>query len=283
MRQEDAAHKVIITAAVTGSGPTRQMHPALPVTPAEIAQAALDCWRAGAAVAHIHVRCPVTGEPSSDLSLFQEVVERVRSASDMLLNLTTSGLHIPGQGDEWIERRLAPLTLRPEIASLDIGSMNLGDRIFINPPGWAETAARRMRQWGVKPEIEIFDVGHLAQARELLKKGLLDEPPLFQLCMGVRGGIPATPENLLFLKGLLPANARWSALGVGRAQLPTAALAVLLGGGVRVGFEDNLYLREGQLARSNAELVETAVNLIHALQQDVASPQETRAILGIPR
>lgn len=271
--------KVIITAALTGSRTTKAHNPAVPYTPEEIAEDAVACWRAGAAVVHIHVRDPQTGAPSMDLALFREVVERIRARCDLILNLTTSGLYL--EGPDALERRLAPVTLRPELCSLDIGSVNFQDRVFLNPPQWGETAARRMRDSGVKPEIEIFDVGHVAQALDLIAQGLVAEPPYFQLCMGVRWGIPATPENLLFLRSQLPAGAQWSVLGVGRAQWPMVALGLLLGGHVRVGFEDNVYLERGVLAASNAQVVEKAVRLARDLGREVASPTEARAILGL--
>ncbi len=274
--------KVIITAAVTGSRPTREMNPAVPYTAAEIADAALACWRAGAAVAHIHVRDPHTGAPSSELALFSEVLDRVRSQSDMIVNLTTSGLNIVATDeDEMIERRLEPVTLRPDICSLDIGSMNFQDRPFVNSPKWVETAARRMLDMGVKPEIELFDVGHVDQARAAIAAGLVAPPPYFQLCMGVRWGIPASPENLIFLQSKLPADCQWSVLGVGRHQLPMITMGVLLGGHVRVGFEDNLFRRKGELAQSNAEMVSMAVDVIQVLQREPATPAEARRILGL--
>ena len=278
--------KVIITAAVTGSTPTRELNPAIPYSPQEIAQSAIECWRAGAAIAHIHVRDPQTGAPELKLELFREAVDRIRSECDVLVNLTTSGLHLSGEGADAanvIEKRLAPVTLRPDICSLDIGSVNIRDRVFLNPPEWAEVAAKRMRAYGVKPEIEVFDTGHLYQAVDLTERGLIDEPPWIQLCMGVKWGIQATPENLLFMKDKLPPGARWSVLGVGRAQLPMITLGILLGGGVRVGFEDNIYLRRGVLVKSNAELVELAVGLVHHLQREVATPGEARDMLRIAR
>jgi 3-keto-5-aminohexanoate cleavage enzyme len=271
--------KLIITAAVTGSRPTREMNPAVPYTPAEIAQAAVDCWQAGAAIAHIHVRDPETGSPDFRIELFQEVMHRVRAECDVMLNLTTSGLFLSGPG--LIEKRLKPVTLRPEICSLDIGSLNFRDRVFENPPDWGRAAAERMRQHGVKPEIEVFDVGHIRQARSLIEEGLIDPPPLFQLCMGVKWGIEATAENLLFLKSKLPPDTRWSVLGVGGAQLPMAALAIVLGGNVRVGFEDNLYLRPGVLAESNAQLVERVVDLARLLEREPATTGEARQLLGL--
>jgi 3-keto-5-aminohexanoate cleavage enzyme len=216
--------KAIITVAVTGSRPTKEMNPAVPYTPEEIAQSAVSSWRAGAAVAHIHVRNPETGEPSSDINLFREVVDRIRAGCDMILNLTTSGLFL--QGEDGLETRLRVLELSPEICSLDIGSMNFRDRAFINPPEWGELAAKRMLEQGVKPEIEVFEVGHVMQAIDLIDKGIIQSPPYFQLCMGVKWGIDATEDSLSFLKNKLPSNATWSVLGVGRHQLPMIELAL---------------------------------------------------------
>ena len=275
--------KVIITAAVTGSAPTKEMSPAVPYSPEEIAQAALDCWRAGAAIAHIHVRDPQTGAPEFRLDLFREVLERIRAECDMVVNLTTSGLYLSGSEAEIIEQRLEPVSLRPEICSLDVGSVNFRDRVFLNSPNWAETAARQMQAAGVKPEIEVFEVGHIDQALDLIKKGLIDETPWFQLCMGIKWGIAAMPENLQFMKSKLPSQARWSVLGVGKQQLPMIALGILLGGNIRVGVEDNLYLSPGVLAQSNAEMVAQPVNLVKQLQREVATPAEAREILGLIR
>uniref|UniRef100_A0A7C1FIQ2 3-keto-5-aminohexanoate cleavage protein n=1 Tax=Caldilinea aerophila TaxID=133453 RepID=A0A7C1FIQ2_9CHLR len=273
-------NKVIVTVAVNGSRPTKAMNPAVPYTPAEIADAAVEAYQAGAAIVHIHVRDPESGAPSSRLELFAETLDRIRSRCDMLVNLTTSGLHVTGQ--DALEQRLATVQLRPDLCSLDIGSLNFRDRLFANPPAFGEEAARRMQAAGVKPEIEVFDIGHIDQALDLIGRGLIEPPPYFQLCMGVKWGIPATPENLLFMRSKLPADAQWSVLGVGAAQWTMVAMGMLLGGHVRVGFEDNLYLRKGVLARSNAELVEQAVRIAHALQREVATPSEARALLKIP-
>lgn len=201
----------------------------------------------------------------------------------MVVNLTTSGLYLSGSEAEIIEQRLEPVSLRPEICSLDVGSVNFRDRVFLNSPNWAETAARQMQAAGVKPEIEVFEVGHIDQALDLIKKGLIDEPPWFQLCMGIKWGIAAMPENLLFMKSKLPSQARWSVLGVGKQQLPMIALGILLGGNIRVGVEDNLYLSPGVLAQSNAEMVAQAVNLVKHLQREVATPADAREILGLIR
>jgi 3-keto-5-aminohexanoate cleavage enzyme len=269
--------KVIITAAITGSRPTKEMNPAVPYTPEEIASSAIACYHAGAAIAHIHVRDPLTGAPSSDLDLFREVVERIRSECDMLLNLTTSGLHIQDE-----DQRLLPVELKPDICSLDIGSVNFQNAAFVNPPDWGIHAAQSMRRAGVKPEIEVFEPGHISQAMDLLEKDLFLDPPLFQLCMGVKWGIEATLENLLFMKGKLPAHAKWSVLGAGSSQLPMITMGILLGGNIRVGFEDSLHVRRGVLAESNAELVSNAVDLVHVLQNEVASVAEARDQLNIP-
>ena len=271
--------KVIITAAVTGSRPTKEMNPAVPYSPEEIAQAAIECGHAGAAIAHIHVRDPQTGAPDYKIEYFQEIMERIRAECDMLINLTTSGYHL--RGPDIIEQRLGPITLQPEICSLDIGSVNFVDGAFVNPPDWGRAAAERMREHGVKPEIELFDVGHLYQALDFIEAGLIEAPPYFQLCMGIKWGIEATPENLLFMQSKLPAEACWSVLGVGRSQFPMITMGVLLGGHIRVGFEDNLYLRKGILAESNAQFVAAAVDLVESLQREVATPAEAREILGI--
>ena len=271
--------KVIITAAVTGSHPTKEMNPAVPYSPAEIAAAAVECCRAGAAIAHIHVREPETGRPAFRLDLFREVVERIREQCDLNINLTTSGFNV--QGDDIIAQRLQPLALKPELCSLDIGSMNFRDRVFFNPPAWGQTAVKRMREAGVKPEIEVFDIGHIYQALALIENDEFEPPPYFQLCMGTKWGIEATPENLLFMKSKLPPGAEWSVLGVGKSQLAMIGMALILGGHLRVGFEDNLYIRKGEPAKSNAQFVEMAAELAHQFQRDVATPDEARDILGL--
>lgn len=271
--------KVIITAAVTGSRPTKEINPAVPYTPKEISEAAIDCFKAGAAIAHIHVRDPETGRPEFKIELFKEVLDRIREYCNMIINLTTSGLML--SGSNIIEQRLQPVALRPDICSLDIGSLNFQDTTFLNPPEWGEFAAKRMREYKVKPEIEVFDSGHIYQAVDYIQKGLFDDPPYFQICMGTKWGIEANPENLLFMKSRLPSNALWSVLGVGRAQLQMITMAILIGGNIRVGFEDNIYLKKGILAKSNAQIVEMAVNLVNHLQCEVATPDEARDILGI--
>lgn len=271
--------KVIITAAVTGSRPTKEMNPAVPYTPKEIAEAAVECWRAGAAIAHIHVRDPQSGHPEFKIELFQEVKDQIQQQCDMIINLTTSGLRL--SGTNVIKQRLKPAALRPDICSLDIGSLNFQDKTFMNPPEWGEIAAKKMREYGVKPEIEVFDIGHIYQAIDYIERGLFDNPPYFQLCMGTKWGIEGSPENLLFMQRKLPSNAIWSVLGVGKVQLSMITMGVLLGGHIRVGFEDNIYLKKGVLAKSNAQMVKMAVNLVNHLQCKVATTDEARDILGI--
>jgi 3-keto-5-aminohexanoate cleavage enzyme len=276
------ARKVMITVAVSGSRPTKEMNPAVPYTPSEIIDAALESYKAGAAIVHVHVRDPETGVPVYREELYKEVLEGIRRKCDMIVNLTTSGLFLAGEKEEeGIARRLQPVLLKPELCSFDLGSMNFHDRVFVNPPNWAEAATRCMRENGVKPEIEVFDVGHIYQALDLIKRKLIDPPPYFQLCMGVRWGMEGTAENLVFMKSKLPSEAVWSALGVARAQLPMITMAALMGGNVRVGFEDNLFLKQGVLAASNAQLVEMAKDMVERLGYEVAKPGEARRILGL--
>ena len=273
--------KLIITTAVIGSAPMREQNPSVPYSPKEIAEEALRCWRAGSAVVHVHVRDPESGRPAFERHLFGEVVERIRAESDMIINLTTSGFNIGGPDTG--RARLMPLELEPDLCSLDVGSLNFrGGRVFLNPTDWVEMAAGEMQKAGVKPEMEVFDLGHIRQALELIRKGLIDPPPYFQLCMGATWGIEGTLEALLDMKRRLPEGSQWSVLGVGKAQLPLTTHAMLLGGHVRVGFEDNLYLGRGVQAETNAQFVERAVSLAGLLQREVADCGEARRILNLP-
>jgi len=273
--------ELIVTAALVGSRPTKKMNPAVPYSPEEIAASAIECCKAGAAVAHVHVRNPITGENEHNIDYFREVLDRIREACDIIVNLTTSASYL--QGSDVGQRRLQPVFLKPDMCSFDLGSVNFFDRVFLNPPDWAEEAAKCMKDNDVKPEIEVFDTGHISQAIDLIRKGLIQSPPYFQICMGVKWGIEATAENLLFMKSKLPAGAVWSVLGVGKAQLPMITLAMILGGHVRVGFEDNIYVKQGVLASSNAQMVEEAVDLAERLGRRVVPPEEARGILGIGR
>ena len=286
---------VVVTCALTGSFDTRGTNPAVPVTPEEIANSALEAARAGAAVVHIHVRDPGTAKPSMELALYREVVERIRAHdSDVILNLTTGagGRYVPGEGDPAVagpgttlaapEARTRHVTaLRPEICTLDVATMNFGEHTFLNTPAHLRAMAAAAKAAGAKPEIEAFDLGHVELARHLIAEGHLDSPPLFQICLGIPWGAPATPEAMIALRDRLPKDAVWSGFGIGRAEFPMVAMAAILGGHVRVGLEDNLYLSRGVLAPSNAALVERAATLLATLDCRPASPAEARALFGL--
>jgi uncharacterized protein (DUF849 family) len=287
-------NKVVITVALTGAEGDKTKHPNLPITPKEIAQSALEACSAGASVAHIHVRDPKTGERSMDIELYKEIVDRIREASDIIINLTTGAggrlfadhSDSVGLGPDTIwkspERRSEHVVqLKPEICSLDVGSINMRDRIFANIVPHVEKIARRIGEVGVKPEMEVFDFGHIDIARSLLEKGLVQHPPLFQLCLGIPWGIPGTPKNMMLMKDALPAGAIWGGFGVGPLSFPMVAQSVLLGGNVRVGFEDNFNLTRGVPAKSNAQLVEKAVSIIRGLDKEPASSSEAREIFAL--
>lgn len=287
-------NKVVITVAVTGSIGDKSKNPSLPVTPKEIANSALEAYSAGAAIAHIHVRDPKTGEPSMDFELYHEVVERIREASDMLVNLTTgAGARIVpndlnpvglGRGTTWSspKRRTEHIIkLKPDMCSLDVGSLNFGTRVFANSLPHVEEMSSLIKEAGVKPELEVFDFGHIDIGKSLLEKGLVDSPSIFQLCLGIRWGITATPKNMLLMKDTLPPDSIWGGFGGGINSFPMVAQAALLGGNVRVGFEDNSYIKKGILAKSNAQLVDKAANILKALDKEIASPHEAKELLGI--
>ncbi|WP_018260439.1 3-keto-5-aminohexanoate cleavage protein [Methylobacterium sp. WSM2598] len=289
--------KTVITCALTGSFDTPSRNPAVPVSPQEIARSALEAAEAGAAVVHIHVRDPGTAKPSMDLALYREVVERIRERDEaVILNLTTGagGRFVPGPDEEPAragpgtslaspEARTRHVTaLRPEICTLDVATMNFGEHAFLNTPGHLREMAARIRDAGARPEIEVFDLGQIELAKQLIAEGYLDRPPLFQICLGIPWGAPATPETLLQMRDRLPPDAIWSAFGISRAEFPILALAATAGGHVRVGLEDNLYLSRGRLAPSNAALVEKAVALLALLDRAPATPDEARALLGLP-
>jgi 3-keto-5-aminohexanoate cleavage enzyme len=272
--------KVIITAAITGSRIMRDVAPHIPITPEEITQSAIEAWRAGAAIVHIHVRDPETGLGCQDLNRFRQVVEALRSETDLILSLTTSG--IPGRNLP-VEERLCPVTLKPEMASFDAGSINLGGGVFINDPAFLNEAARIMKAAGVKPEIEIFDLGMLITALRMRDEGKLDDPLHFQFVLGTPWGAPATPKSFLHLYEHLPPGATWSNIGIGRGYLTMAMMALMMGGHIRVGMEDNIYLDKGVMAKTNAELVERVVRIIRAYGRPIASPTEARKILGLKK
>jgi 3-dehydrocarnitine:acetyl-CoA trimethylamine transferase len=289
-------HEVIVTCAVTGAADTVGKHPAIPVTPKQIADAAIEAAGAGAAVVHIHVRNPETGKGSRDPNLYREVVERLRAANlDMIINLTAGmgGDFEVGDKDPLqhgpatdlvgaLERLVHVEELRPEICTLDCGTLNFGDgsMIYISTPNQLRAGAKRIRELGVKPELEVFDTGHLSFARQMAKEGLLDAPPLFQFCLGIPWGAPADTTTMKAMRDSLPDGAVWAGFGIGRAQMPMVAQAVLLGGNVRVGLEDNLYLDKGVFA-SNGKLVERAVRIVELMGARTLGPAEARPKLGL--
>lgn len=291
-------YEVIVTCAVTGAGDTVGKHPAIPVTPKEIADAAIEAAKAGATVAHCHVRDPRTGRGSRDPALYREVVDRIRSAdTDVIINLTAgmggdleigAGEHPMdfGAGTDLVGglTRLAHVeALLPEICTLDCGTLNFGDGdyVYVSTPAQLRAGAKRIQELGVKPELEIFDTGHLAFAKQLLKEGLLDAPPLFQLCLGIPWGAPADTTTMKAMVDSLPAGALWAGFGIGRMQMPMVAQAMLLGGHVRVGLEDNLWLERGVPA-SNGSLVQRACEIVERLGARVLTPAEGRKKLGLP-
>lgn len=292
--------EVFITCAVTGAGDTVARSEHVPVTPEQIAASALDSARAGAAVVHIHVRDPATGRGARDPALFREVVSRIRDASDVdpVINLTAGmgGDLVLGDAESPLpvdplatdmasaSERLAHVEeLMPEICTLDCGTMNFaagGEYIMANTPGMLRAMARRVQELGVRPELEVFDTGHLVLVHELIEEGLIDDPPLIQLCMGIPYGAPADLSTLLAMVARLPRRAVFSAFAIGRLQLPYAAVAPLVGANVRVGLEDNLYLSRGRLA-TNAELVERAVGLLDGVGVRVLGPDQVREKLSL--
>ncbi|MGW4310585.1 3-keto-5-aminohexanoate cleavage protein [Streptomyces californicus] len=287
---------VIITCALTGAGDTVGRSPHVPVTPEQIAASAVEAAGAGAAVVHIHVRDPETGAPSREPRLYREVVERIReTGTDVVVNLT-AGMggdlvidpeaplrHLPGTDlVGGLERLPHVEDLLPDICTLDCGSLNFGDgsNLYVSTPDMLRTGARRIQELGVRPELEIFDTGQLWFAKQLLAEGLLDDPTVFQLCMGVPWGAPADPGVLMSMVNMLPEGALWASFALGRMQMPWVAQSILLGGHVRVGLEDNLYLAKGVKA-TNGQLVERAVRITESLGSRVATPDEAREQLGL--
>jgi len=284
----------MISCAVTGSADTPSKNPAVPVTPQQIAQSAVDAAKAGAAIVHIHVRDPLTTRPSMDGALYREVVDRIRSSGvDVLINLTTGpgarfapGAEDPMKGGPATNMKLPGqrvrhiVELRPDICSLDMGSMNMGSLAFINTQSYLEAMAIAIRDADVMPELEVFEAGHLLLAKRMIETGHIKPPGMFQICLGISWGQPATPEAMTYMRGLLPAGAPWFAFGISLHQFPMVAQAVLLGGHARVGLEDNIYLGKGELAPSNAALVEKARRIIEVLGDHVATPAEARKMLA---
>ncbi len=287
---------VILTCAVSGGHPNVHKHPDYPISPEKIARDCIDAAKAGAAIAHIHVRDPETGMRSGDTALFREVVERIQdSGSDVLINLTTSegARFTPGEDDPRIggpgTTLIPPLDrlrhieeLRPDICTLDVASFNFGEVIFVNTPAHLRIMARRIQELGVKAEIEVFEPGHIVFAKQLIAEGLIEGSPMFQLCLGVPHASPATPEILALMKNMLPEDARWSAFGIARSEFDIVAQATASGGNCRGGLEDNLYIGKGEFA-TNVQLVERAVRIIRELGREPATPAQAAEQLGIRR
>ncbi len=268
-------HKLIITVALTGAEASKTDQPALPITPHEIAQAAEACVKAGASIVHLHGRHP-DGTATQDKEVYRDIIAAVRERCDVIIQVSTGGAV-----GMTAQERLAPVSLAPEMATLSMGSVNFGGDVFLNHPDDMEAFARAMAEQGVKPELEIFDAGMMATANRWLKKGWLQPHPHFDFVLGVPGAMPATPEALMYLQSQLPEGATWTVAGIGPAQLQLGAMAIVLGGHVRVGFEDNIYFRKGELATSNAQLVERMAALGRLLERPPATPQEARALLGL--
>lgn len=286
--------ETIITCAVTGGAPIVPGS-ATPITPQQIADECLYAADAGAAIVHIHVRDPSTGKPSMEVQLYEQVVSRIRSRNaELIINLTT------GPGSRFVPDTDDPkrggagtslthpagrvahvLALRPEICSLDVATMNLGASPIINTPGHMRTIAELIRDAGVKPELEVFELGHLEQAKNLIAEGYVEGEPLIQICLGAPGGAPARPSTMLAMTDLLPSNAVWSAFGFGTPSFAMVAQAILLGGHVRVGMEDNVYIEKDRFAGGNAELVRHAERIVHDLGGKVASAKTARWLLEL--
>ena len=289
----------IVTCAVTGAGETTDQSPHVPITPEEVANSAIEAAKAGASVAHVHVRDPKTGKGSRDILLFKEAVDRIReNKTDIVVNLTAGmggdwvpdeeNMAMPGKGTDMIgpEERLEHVELcKPEICSLDCGTLNFGvndHSIYISTLPILRQMAKLTQSWGVKPELEVFDLGHIRLAKQLIAEELVNQPPMFQICLGIPWGADQSVDTMKVMKDHLPSNAFWSGFGISRMQIPMAAAAVAMGGNVRVGLEDNLYLSRGVLA-TNGQLVKRIVDIIELMGGRVLTPEETRTKLGLTK
>jgi uncharacterized protein (DUF849 family) len=284
--------KLIITVAIIGGITTREKTPYPPMTPQEIAESAIESYHAGAAVCHIHVRDPKTHAPSMKFELYKEVYERIREKCDMVINLSTGSggrlLYDP-QSNTWNTSELKSpeervehvVKLKPELCSLDVGTLNFGPRAFINLVPIVEKMAGLIKEAGVKPELEVFDIGHIRIAKHLIRQGIVAKPPLFQLCLGIPWGIEATTENMVYMRNNLPGETLWYAFAIGAQHFQMAAASMTNGGHARVGFEDNLYIQKNVLAKTNAEMVRKVVEIANLMDREVATAKEARQILGL--
>ena len=287
--------KTFLTCAITGNITKPEQSPYLPITPQQIADSALEAAEAGAAVAHIHVRDPATGRPSMEIDLYRDVMDRIRAKNrDLIINLTTGpgGRFVPSEHDPKVaapgttltlpEKRVEHIELlRPDICTLDLNTMNSGGEVVINTPRNVRKMAAIMRAARVLPEIELFDSGDCHLARDMFADGSLEGPGLFSLVLGVKYGFNPSPETMMYARGLLPEGAIWSGFGLGRTEFPMVAQAWLLGGHVRVGMEDNLYMSKGVLAKTNAELVTHAIGILKMLGANIASAKDAREMLKL--
>ncbi len=267
--------KLIITAALTGAETTKEANPALPVTPLEIIESACRSAQAGASIVHLHAR-NADGSSTQSTGVFKEIITGIRERSDVIVQVSTGGA--VGMTPQ---ERLQPVALKPDMATLSTGSVNFGDDLFVNTMEDIRTFAKAMIQYGVMPEIEAFDTGMIQNAFTLVREGTLQLPLHFDFVLGVPGAMPGTPEAMMYMRGLLPPNCTWTVAGIGRTELPLGAMAIILGGHVRVGFEDNIYYKKGQLAQGNEELVARIVRLAAELGREVATPAEARKILSL--
>jgi 3-keto-5-aminohexanoate cleavage enzyme len=269
--------RVIVTAALTGPIATKQDNPNLPTTPEEIAASARDAWEKGAAIVHVHLR-DEQGRPTADLDVAKRTLERIEErCPEVLVQLSTGvGLEVP------YEDRMKLVEVRPRMATLNVCSMTFGSGEFRNPPDGVRRLAARMRELGVRPELEVYDTGHLDMALQLLKEDLLETPLQFSVVMGIRGGMAATPDNLVQFVRRLPEGSVWQVIAIGAANLPRTAMGLAMGGNARTGMEDTLRIRRGVLAQSNGQLVEKLVGIARALDLDVATPQEAEEMLSLP-
>lgn len=265
----------MITAAVVGAELSRDDTPYLPTNPDEIAREACDCCEAGAAVIHLHARDCI-GNPTQNAKIYRDIIAKIKERCNPIIQVSTGGAI-----GMTAKERMQPLDLKPEMASLTAGSVNFGNDVFLNPPELLAKLASIMKERRIKPEMEIFDAGMVANALWLNKKGLLIPPIHFDLVLGVPGALPASVRNLLFLVDSLPKYSTWSVAGIGRSQLPMATTAMILGGHARVGLEDNIYYREGQLAEGNVPLVKRLVRIAGEMGREIATPGEAREILGL--
>jgi 3-keto-5-aminohexanoate cleavage enzyme len=271
--------KLIITCAVTGGRFTRELNPYIPITPTEIIDSALDSYQAGASIIHLHVRDPKTGLGIQDVDLFREVSEGIKARCNVIQCLTTSDLFHGIDLD--VSRRTAPLILKPELASVDCGSINFGDSPYLSPESFIENELKEMKEKEVKPELEIFEMGMIETCRRMIDKGIIRPPYYCGLILGTPSGAPANLRVLMTLLDLLPDGSIWFADGVGEHSLSVTVMAILLGGHARVGMEDTIYYSNGILVKSNADLVRRIVRIARELGREIATPDEARKILGL--